>query len=109
MMQFYPGNLTGGIPGLFGDPYYWWEAGAAFGVCLFLFVGCCWKDGLLIQAFLVQALIDYWYYTGDAGYNDVTSTAMLHQVGPDSNYMPPNQSKSLVSSCVHSQATPEHV
>jgi hypothetical protein len=33
MMQFYPGNQTGGIPGLFGDPYYWWEAGAAFGVC----------------------------------------------------------------------------
>jgi mannan endo-1,6-alpha-mannosidase len=32
MMQFYPGNQTGQIPGLFGDPYYWWEAGAAFGV-----------------------------------------------------------------------------
>jgi len=32
MMQFYPGNKTGGIPGLFGDPYYWWEAGAVFGV-----------------------------------------------------------------------------
>lgn len=36
MMQFYPGNKTGGIPGLFGDPYYWWEAGAVFGVS-FLF------------------------------------------------------------------------
>jgi len=34
MMQFYPGNKTGGIPGLFGDPYYWWEAGAVFGVSL---------------------------------------------------------------------------
>jgi hypothetical protein len=34
MMQFYPGNQTGMIPGLFGDPYYWWEAGGAFGVCL---------------------------------------------------------------------------
>ncbi|KAF8246910.1 mannan endo-1,6-alpha-mannosidase [Wilcoxina mikolae CBS 423.85] len=72
MMQFYAGNLTGQIPGLFGDPYYWWEAGAAFG-----------------------ALIDYWYYTGDAGYIPVTMEAMLHQVGPDNNYMPPNQSKSL--------------
>lgn len=50
-------------------------------------------------SFLVQSLIDYWYYTGDAGYNDVTSTAILHQVGPDANFMPPNQSKSLVSSC----------
>jgi len=37
MMQFYPGNQTNGIPGLFGDPYYWWEAGAAFGVCLSIF------------------------------------------------------------------------
>lgn len=40
MMQFYPGNLTGGIPGLFGDPYYWWEAGAAFGVCVSSCLGC---------------------------------------------------------------------
>lgn len=32
MMQYYPGNRTGGIPGLFGDPYYWWESGAVFGV-----------------------------------------------------------------------------
>ncbi|KAG0642451.1 glycoside hydrolase [Tuber brumale] len=72
MMTFYPGNKTGGIPGLFGDPYYWWEAGAAFG-----------------------SLIDYWYYTGDEGYVNVTTEAMLHQVGPDQNYMPPNQSKSL--------------
>ncbi len=72
MMSFYPGNLTGGIPGLFGDPYYWWEAGAAFG-----------------------ALIDYWYYTGDPTYNEVTKQAMLWQVGPYEDYMPPNQSKSL--------------
>ncbi|KAL7266407.1 hypothetical protein RUND412_011048 [Rhizina undulata] len=72
MMEFYPGNKTGGIPGLFGDPYYWWEAGAAFG-----------------------ALVDYWYYTGDAGYVNVTKQAIIHQVGPDDNFMPPNQSKSL--------------
>lgn len=32
MMEMYPGNKTNGIPGLFGDPYYWWEAGAVFGV-----------------------------------------------------------------------------
>lgn len=60
-------------------------------------------------SFSAQALIDYWYYTGDAGYNDVTSIAMLHQVGPDANYMPPNQSKSLVSSCVRSQTIPGHI
>lgn len=32
MMEFYPGNRTNGIPGLFDPPYYWWEAGAVFGV-----------------------------------------------------------------------------
>ena len=72
MMSFYHGNQTGGIPGLLGDPYYWWEAGAMFG-----------------------SLIDYWYYTGDESYNAVTTQALLFQVGPDNNYMPPNQSKSL--------------
>jgi len=73
MMEFYPGNKTGGIPGLFGDPYYWWEAGAVFG-----------------------GLIDYWYYTGDAGYNNVTSEALLWQVGTDNNFMPLNETQSLV-------------
>lgn len=71
-MSYYPGNKPGGIPGLFGEPYYWWEAGAVFG-----------------------ALVDYWHYTGDATYNRLTTTALLHQVGPEFNYMPPNQSKSL--------------
>lgn len=72
MLSFYKGNLTGGIPGLLPGPYYWWEAGAMFG-----------------------AMVDYWYYTGDTTYNDVTTEALLFQVGPDENYMPPNQSKSL--------------
>jgi len=92
-MTFYPGNKTGGIPGLFGDPYYWWEAGAAFGV------GDRIKYNQLDRLLTfekLQSLIDYWYYTGDEGYVNVTTEAMLHQVGPDQNYMPPNQSKSLV-------------
>lgn len=42
-----------------------------------------------------KALIDYWYYTGDTGYVAVTMEAMLHQVGPDHDYMPPNQTKTL--------------
>ena len=40
-------------------------------------------------------LIDYWYYTGDDTYNAMITEAMMFQVGPDNNYMPPNQSKSL--------------
>lgn len=60
------------VPGNLPDPYYWWEAGAMFG-----------------------SLIDYWYYTGDDTYNKITMQAMLHQVGPDQDYQPPNQTKSL--------------
>ncbi|KAI5798945.1 putative cell wall glycosyl hydrolase Dfg5 [Geopyxis carbonaria] len=72
LMQMYPGNKPGGIPGLFPEPYYWWEAGAVFG-----------------------GLVDYWYYTNDNKYVLATMEAMLHQVGPEDNYMPPNQTKSL--------------
>jgi len=66
-----PGNTTGNTPGLLPGPYYWWEAGAMFG-----------------------SLIDYWYYTGDTTYNDVVSQAILFQVGPTNDFMPPNQTKS---------------
>jgi len=72
MMSYYSGNQTGQTPGLLPAPYYWWEAGAMWG-----------------------SLIDYWYYTGDSTYNSVVSEAMLFQTGPDNDYMPPNQTKSL--------------
>lgn len=71
MVAFYPGDKPGGIPGLLGDPYYWWEAGGMFG-----------------------ALIDYWYYTGDDQYNNITTQALLFQLSDTYNYMPPNQTKS---------------
>ncbi|KAL9116450.1 MAG: hypothetical protein Q9187_007025, partial [Circinaria calcarea] len=70
MMKYYKGNETGQTPGLFPDPYFWWEAGAAFG-----------------------AMLDYYYYTGDPTYNEVTMEALLAQVGPNNDYMPPNQTK----------------
>jgi mannan endo-1,6-alpha-mannosidase len=70
MMSYYNGNTTGNIPGNLPQPYYWWEAGAMLG-----------------------SMIDYWYYTGDTTYNDVTSQALLFQVGPNQDYMPPNQTK----------------
>ncbi|CUS07736.1 unnamed protein product [Tuber aestivum] len=44
---------------------------------------------------MMQFYPDYWAYTGDASYNPTTSVAILHQVGPDKNFMPPNQSQSL--------------
>ncbi|RYZ81206.1 MAG: hypothetical protein EOP04_24425 [Proteobacteria bacterium] len=70
MVSFYYGNTTDGIPGLLGDPYYWWEAGAMFG-----------------------ALIDYWRYTGDTTYNEIVSEAMLWQASSTRDFMPPNQTK----------------
>lgn len=36
---------------------------------------------------------DYWYYTGDPSYNDVTTEGLLFQVGPNRDYMTPNQTK----------------
>nr|POF05887.1 mannan endo-1,6-alpha-mannosidase dcw1 [Quercus suber] len=72
MLNYYAGDEPGNTPGLLPEPYYWWEAGAMFG-----------------------ALIDYWYYTGDDQFNDMTSVALQFQVGPHDNYMPPNQTKSL--------------
>jgi mannan endo-1,6-alpha-mannosidase len=38
-------------------------------------------------------MIDYWYYTGDSSYNDITIQPMLFQVGPNNDYMTPNQTK----------------
>ncbi|KAL2269109.1 hypothetical protein VTJ83DRAFT_3955 [Remersonia thermophila] len=77
LMQYYRGNETGQTPGILPGPppagdYYWWEAGAMWGT-----------------------LIEYWKYTGDDSYNAVITQAMLHQVGPNRDYMPPNVSASL--------------
>ncbi|KAL4898729.1 glycosyl hydrolase family 76-domain-containing protein [Aspergillus ambiguus] len=72
MLEYYTGYRPGDVPGNLPDPYYWWEAGAMFG-----------------------ALVEYWYYTGDAQWNEITTQALLHQTGPADNYMPPNQSTTL--------------
>ncbi|KAI0157264.1 glycoside hydrolase family 76 protein [Xylariaceae sp. FL1272] len=70
LLKYYTGNVTGDTPGNLPDPYFWWEAGAMFGT-----------------------LIDYWFYTGDDTYNDITIQAMLHQAGDDADFMPTNQTK----------------
>ncbi|KAI8960551.1 glycoside hydrolase family 76 protein [Daldinia sp. FL1419] len=72
LLKYYTGNNTGDTPGNLPDPYFWWEAGAMFGT-----------------------LVDYWFYTGDKTYNDVTMQALQHQAGEDSDYMPQNQTRSL--------------
>jgi mannan endo-1,6-alpha-mannosidase len=68
LMDYYNGNKTGETPGMFSNPYYWWEAGAAWG-----------------------SMIDYWYYTNDTQYNDIIKSSLLFQIGTDWDYMPANQ------------------
>ncbi|TPX14497.1 uncharacterized protein E0L32_005461 [Thyridium curvatum] len=68
LASFYNGDKPGGTPGLLPDPYYWWEAGALMGT-----------------------FVDYYYYTGDTKYNALTTQGLLFQVGPNNDYMPPNQ------------------
>lgn len=46
-----------------------------------------WEGGAMLGA-----LVDYWYYTGDSTYNDLTMEGLQFQVGPYNDYMPPNQS-----------------
>ncbi|KAG0159697.1 hypothetical protein PDIDSM_7220 [Penicillium digitatum] len=70
MMSYYTGMNPGDNPGNLPDPYYWWEAGAMF-----------------------NALIDYWFYTGDDTWNNITMQAMLWQAGENKAFMPANQSK----------------
>ncbi|OAA63612.1 Glycoside hydrolase, family 76 [Niveomyces insectorum RCEF 264] len=68
MLSFYSGNKPGGTPGLLPEPYYWWEAGAMLG-----------------------SLIDYWYYTGDDQYNDLTMQGLLFQATDNGDFMPQNE------------------
>lgn len=42
-----------------------------------------------------QAWIEYWAATNDTQYNGIVTEALLHQVGPDNDYQPPNQTLSL--------------
>lgn len=39
------------------------------------------------------ALIDYWYYTGDARYNEIAQEGLLWQAGLNGDYMPLNQTR----------------
>lgn len=44
---------------------------------------------------MFNGFVDYWYYTGDDQYNNITVQAMQHQVGEYNAFMPPNQTKTL--------------
>ncbi|KAI1389302.1 glycoside hydrolase family 76 protein [Hypoxylon trugodes] len=77
LMKYYHGNESGQIPGVLPGPppagdYYWWQGGALWGT-----------------------MMDYWHYTGDETYNDVTFEAMQFQVGENKDYEPTNWTLSL--------------
>lgn len=70
MVSYYTGYRPGDVPGNLPDPYYWWEAGAMF-----------------------NALIDYWAYTGDDQWNEITTQGLVHQAGDSGAFMPANQTR----------------
>ncbi|KAJ8061888.1 hypothetical protein OCU04_009677 [Sclerotinia nivalis] len=72
LMKYYTGNVTNTPEtiAVLPAPYYWWEAGAMWGT-----------------------MLDYYHYTGDSSYNDVTTQALASQVGPLFDYMMPNHQK----------------
>ncbi|KAI8635203.1 glycoside hydrolase family 76 protein [Xylariaceae sp. FL1651] len=67
-MSYYTGNVTNTPEtiAIFPKPHYWWQAGA------------CWG-----------AMLDYSHYTGDTSYDEVTTQALLSQVGPKFDFMDP--------------------
>lgn len=77
-MSYYHGALPGHTPGILDGPppngdYYWWEAGALWGT-----------------------MVDYWHYTGDTTWNNLTQASLLFQAGPpDYSYQPANWTLSL--------------
>ncbi|KAK7687573.1 hypothetical protein QCA50_009461 [Cerrena zonata] len=69
--NYYEGTKYGGTVGMFSSPYYWWNAGEAFG-----------------------GLIDYYTYcdSDNSTLEKLIYNGMYHQAGDDYNYIPSNQS-----------------
>lgn len=68
MMDYYAGTRYGGTVGMFQSPYYWWEAGEAFG-----------------------GMIDNWFFCQNDSYADIIYDALIAQTGTHYDYMPDNQ------------------
>ncbi|ODV62954.1 glycoside hydrolase family 76 protein [Ascoidea rubescens DSM 1968] len=69
LLEYYMGTRYGGTVGMFQDPYYWWQAGEAFG-----------------------GLIDMWYFCENNTYEELIYDALMHQRGDNNDYIPANQS-----------------
>ncbi|RKF79184.1 Mannan endo-1,6-alpha-mannosidase DCW1 [Golovinomyces cichoracearum] len=68
LMKYYTGNVTNTLStiAVLPPPYYWWESGAMWG-----------------------AMVDYYHYTNDKSYTEVTGQALLSQAGPNRDLMVP--------------------
>lgn len=65
VQELYDGNRTGGTPGKWHyPPYYWWESGGAWG-----------------------GTIQYWAWTKDESYSQVMMDALVSQLGPDYDFV----------------------
>ncbi|KAF4777847.1 glycoside hydrolase family 76 [Colletotrichum scovillei] len=78
LMTFYKGDEPGQTPGIL--PWssedinkYWWYLSSSF----------------------FATYLDYWHLTGDDSYAATVSKALQFQVGPENDYMPPNQTATL--------------
>ncbi|KAH3679314.1 hypothetical protein WICPIJ_008640 [Wickerhamomyces pijperi] len=69
LMDYYTGLQYGQTIGMFSNPYYWWEAGGAWG-----------------------SMIDYWFYMQNDTFVNITIQGLLSQVGDNWDYVPLNQS-----------------
>ncbi|GME83279.1 unnamed protein product [Ambrosiozyma monospora] len=69
MLDYYDGSEYGGVVGMFKLPYYWWEAGEAFG-----------------------GLINNWYYCQDTTHEELIYASLMAQRGENYDYIPSNQS-----------------
>ena len=67
MMDYYLGIRYGGTVGMFQPPYYWWEAGEAFG-----------------------GMLENWFLCQNDTYKSILMDAFVAQTGPEYNYMPTN-------------------
>ncbi|KAK6611337.1 hypothetical protein QC760_009615 [Botrytis cinerea] len=73
LVGLYNQSQTPGNPiGVLSPPYYWWESGAMF-----------------------DTLIQYWRLTGDSQYNKLVTQGLAYQRGPNDDFMPLNQTKSM--------------
>ncbi|CCF56646.1 hypothetical protein KAFR_0B03490 [Kazachstania africana CBS 2517] len=68
MLDYYEGIRYGGTVGMFQSPYYWWEAGEAFG-----------------------GMLENWFLCENDTFKEIIYDAILAQTGSDYDFMPENQ------------------